>query len=143
MVSGLFFSYGEQGYSLLRFEDFSLRWFPLLASIGSRSSSFISCGPLLSRNMWDLPGPGIKLVFPALAGRFLFTVPPGKSNPDSYSFTFFIPLMSIFLKRILLGLPLLLCHLLSLPLNMMLLRFIRAIACNCSSFIFTGIWLVR
>ena len=29
--------------------------------------------------MSDLPGPGIKPVFPALAGRFLFSVPPGKS----------------------------------------------------------------
>ena len=29
--------------------------------------------------MWDLPGPGIEPVSPALAGRFLTTVPPGKS----------------------------------------------------------------
>ena len=29
--------------------------------------------------MWDLPGPGIELVSPALAGRFLTTAPPGKS----------------------------------------------------------------
>jgi len=28
--------------------------------------------------MWDLPGPGIKLISPALAGRFLTTGPPGK-----------------------------------------------------------------
>ena len=28
--------------------------------------------------MWDLPGPGLKPVSPALAGRFLATVPPGK-----------------------------------------------------------------
>ena len=28
--------------------------------------------------MWDLPGPGIEPVSPALAGRFLTTVPPGK-----------------------------------------------------------------
>ena len=28
--------------------------------------------------MWDLPGPGIELMSPALAGRFLSTVPPGK-----------------------------------------------------------------
>ena len=26
--------------------------------------------------MWDLPGPGIEPVSPALAGRFLTTVPP-------------------------------------------------------------------
>ena len=29
--------------------------------------------------MWDLPGPGIEAVFPALAGGFLTTAPPGKS----------------------------------------------------------------
>ena len=28
--------------------------------------------------MWDLPGPGIEPMFPALAGRFLTTGPPGK-----------------------------------------------------------------
>ena len=28
--------------------------------------------------MWDLPGPGIEPVSPALAGRFLSTAPPGK-----------------------------------------------------------------
>ena len=28
--------------------------------------------------MWDLPGPGIEPVSPALAGRFLTTAPPGK-----------------------------------------------------------------
>ena len=29
--------------------------------------------------MWDLPGPGIELMSPALAGIFLATAPPGKS----------------------------------------------------------------
>ena len=29
--------------------------------------------------MWDLPGPEIEPVSPALAGGFLTTVPPGKS----------------------------------------------------------------
>ena len=28
--------------------------------------------------MWDLPGPGLEPVSPALAGGFLITVPPGK-----------------------------------------------------------------
>ena len=28
--------------------------------------------------MWDLPGPGLEPVSPALAGGFLTTVPPGK-----------------------------------------------------------------
>ena len=30
--------------------------------------------------MWDLPGPGLEPVPPALAGGFLTTVPPGKSR---------------------------------------------------------------
>ena len=42
-----------------------------LSSCGTRAS--------LLHGMWDLPGPGIEPVFPALAGRFLTTVPPGKS----------------------------------------------------------------
>ena len=35
---------------------------------------------LVLRRMWDLLGPGVEPVFPALADRFLTTVPPGKSN---------------------------------------------------------------
>ena len=35
---------------------------------------------LLPCNMWNLPGPGIKPMSPSLAGRFLSTVPPGKSK---------------------------------------------------------------
>ena len=30
--------------------------------------------------MWDLPGPGLQPVSPALAGGFLTTAPPGKSS---------------------------------------------------------------
>ncbi|KAJ8779522.1 hypothetical protein J1605_012406 [Eschrichtius robustus] len=30
--------------------------------------------------MWDLPGPGLEPVSPALAGGFLTTTPPGKSH---------------------------------------------------------------
>ena len=47
----------------------------------SRHVGFSSCGTWASllRGMWDLPGPGIKPVSPALAGRFLTIVPPGKS----------------------------------------------------------------
>ena len=32
--------------------------------------------------MWDLPGPGLEPVSPALAGRFLTTVPPGKPEEE-------------------------------------------------------------
>ena len=40
-----------------------------------------SCGTraYLLHGMWDLPGPGLEPVSPALAGRFLTTAPPGKS----------------------------------------------------------------
>ena len=30
--------------------------------------------------MWDLPGPGLEPMSPALAGGFLTTAPPGKSR---------------------------------------------------------------
>ena len=32
--------------------------------------------------MWDLPGPGLELVSPALAGGFLTTAPPGKPRRE-------------------------------------------------------------
>ena len=34
---------------------------------------------MLFRSTWDLPGPGLEPVSPALVGRFLTTAPPGKS----------------------------------------------------------------
>ena len=43
-----------------------------LGSFGSRAS--------LLRGMWDLPGPGLEPVSPALAGRFSTTAPPGKPH---------------------------------------------------------------
>ena len=41
-----------------------------LSSCGSRAWSL--------RGMWDLPGPGLEPMSPALAGRFSTTAPPGK-----------------------------------------------------------------
>ena len=46
-----------------------------LSSCGARAS--------LLRGMWDLPGPGLEPVSPALAGGFLTTAPPGKSQTNS------------------------------------------------------------
>ena len=40
--------------------------------------------------MWDLPGPGLEPVSPALAGGFLTTVPPGK--PQDILLDFYIML---------------------------------------------------
>ena len=44
---------------------------PALSSCGARAQ--------LLPSMWNLPGPGIKRVSPALAGGFLSTAPPGTS----------------------------------------------------------------
>ena len=41
-----------------------------LSNCGSRAQ--------LLHGMWDLPGPGLEPVSPALAGGFLTTAPPGK-----------------------------------------------------------------
>ena len=74
-------------YSSLRYTGLSLRWLLLLQSMGFSSCGsralehrLSSCGALvqLLRGMWDLPTPGLEPVSPALAGRFLTTVPPGK-----------------------------------------------------------------
>ena len=48
----------------------------LLQSTGRLRSQGPQAG--LPLGMWDRPGPGIELVSPALAGRFVTTGPPGK-----------------------------------------------------------------
>ena len=86
-------------HSSLRWAGLSLRWpLPLGAwALGTRASVVVahrlsscgsqalerrlsSCGTQaqLLRGMWDLPGPGLDPVSPALAGWFSTTVPPGK-----------------------------------------------------------------
>ena len=47
-----------------------------LSSCGSRAQSL--------RGMWDLPRPGLEPVFPALAGRFSTTAPPGKPDHNIF-----------------------------------------------------------
>ena len=56
-------------------------WVSIVAACG-----LSSCGTraLLLRSMWDLPGPGIEPVSPSLAGVFLTTAPPGKSETHSF-----------------------------------------------------------
>ena len=56
----------------------SLWWLLLL-----RSTGFSSCGTRaqLLRGTWDLPGPGLEPMSPALAGEFPTTAPPGKPLP--------------------------------------------------------------
>ena len=48
-----------------------------LSSCGSRAQSL--------RSMWDLPRPGLEPAFPALAGRFSTTAPPGKPRTSFYN----------------------------------------------------------
>ena len=92
-------------YSSLQCAGFSLQWFLLLQSPGSRHAGLSSCGlraqqlwpagsaavaaavAQLLRGMWDLPGPGLEPVSPELAGRLPTTAPPGK------------PLIIVFLKQ--------------------------------------------
>ena len=95
---GLSLVVANQGYSLLQCANFSLWWLLLLQITGSRCAAFSSCDSRalerrlsscgaraqLLRGMWDLPRPGLKPVSSALAGRFLTTVPPGKSQVYIY-----------------------------------------------------------
>ena len=59
-----------------------------LSSCGSRALErrLSSCGARASllRGMWDLPGPGLEPVSPALAGGLLTTAPPGKPLVVAY-----------------------------------------------------------
>ena len=89
---GLSLVVASGGYSLLRCTGFSLRWLLLLRSMGSRHTGFSSCGlwalerrlsscgtrAQLLHSLWDLPGPGLEPMSPALAGGFSTTVPPRK-----------------------------------------------------------------
>ena len=77
------------GYSSLRCAGFSLWWLLLLQSMGSSSCGtraperrLSSCGARaeLLHGVWDLPGPGLEPVSPALTGGFLTTAPPGKPH---------------------------------------------------------------
>ena len=79
-------------YSLSWCAGFSLQWLLLLQSTGSRHEGFSSCGlralerrlsscgawAYLLHGMWELSGPGLESMSPALAGRFLTTAPQGK-----------------------------------------------------------------
>ena len=61
-----------------------------LSSCGSQDLErrLSSCGAWASllRGMWDLPGPGLEPVSPALAGRFLTTALPGQPLPQHFEY---------------------------------------------------------
>ena len=69
------------GYFLVAVQGFSLQWFLLLWSTGSRASGLSSCGAWtwLLYGMWNLPQPAIEPVLPTLVG-FLTPGPPVKTN---------------------------------------------------------------
>ena len=93
---GLSLVVASRGYSSLWCTGFSFWWLVLLWSTCSRRAGFSSCGSWalerrlsscgaqgqLSHGMWDLPGPGLEPVCPAMAGGFLTTAPPGR--PQCY-----------------------------------------------------------
>ena len=106
--AGFSLAVARRGYSLLPGTGFSLRRVFLLQGLcGLRAlgcTGFSTCHVRAQQLwfqgsrpqaqylwhmgfMWDLPGAGIELVSPALAGRFFTTEPPGKpsksSNPTS------------------------------------------------------------
>ena len=104
-------------YSSLRCAGFSLRWLLLLRSTGSQCTGFSSCGSRalehrptscgtraqLLCGMWDLPGPGLEPVSPALAGGFLTTEPPGKPQKGFLYFTNCLKQTDIITRKIILS----------------------------------------
>ena len=68
----------KQGLPFIAVLGFSLQWFLLLKALGRGP---VVCGTqaLLLCGMWNLPRPGTEPMSPALAGRFLSTIPLGKS----------------------------------------------------------------
>ena len=79
-VRGLSLVVASGGHSSSRCAGLSPSRPLLLRSTGSRraGSVVVAHGAQLLRGMWDLPRPGLEPVFPALAGRFSTTAPPGK-----------------------------------------------------------------
>ena len=75
----------------LRCSGFSLQQLLLLLGTGwrvLRLQELWHMG-LAAPQLWDLPRPGIKPAFPAPAGRFLTTEPPGKSSASYLNLTLY------------------------------------------------------
>ena len=88
-VRGLSLAAASGGYSSLQCAGFSLQWLLLLWSTGSRAHGLQKLWymGLVDLHMW------LKPLSPALAGRFLSIVPPGKS---SASFWALIPFFFVY-----------------------------------------------
>ena len=70
---------GYSSFVASHWGDFPCCWARALAQASAAVTWGLSCS-----SKWDLPGPGIEPVSPALAGRFLTTGPPGK--PPEWAF---------------------------------------------------------
>ena len=81
-----FSSCGEQGLLFVAVCGLLIAVASLVAEHRPQAHRLSSWGTWaqLLRNVWNLPGPGIKPVSPALAGRFLSTVPPGKYHTEMF-----------------------------------------------------------
>ena len=74
-------SCGERGLLFIAVRGLLIAVASPVAEHGPLECRLHSCGAraLLLRGMWDLPGPGLEPVSPAMAGGFLTSAPPGKS----------------------------------------------------------------
>ena len=86
VAHGLSLVAANGGYSSLRCAGFSLRWLLFLQSTDSRRTGSVVVAYRLSCSAacGISPGPGLKPVSPALAGRFLTTAPPAKSLGSTF-----------------------------------------------------------
>lgn len=75
-------------------------WFLSLRNTGSRCAGFSNCSAcaLVAWGGCSLHGPGIEPIFPALAGGFSSSVPPGKSLAAVLSHVFQLALSVITLS---------------------------------------------
>ena len=75
-----FYSCGKQGPLFIAVRGPLTIAASLVAKHRLQTCRLSSCGSRaqLLRSMWDLPRPGLEPMFPALAGRFSTTAPPGK-----------------------------------------------------------------
>ena len=82
-MCGLSLVAASAGSSSLQCVGFSLQWFLLLQSTGSRvhGLQWLCQSGLVAAQHVEFSRPEIEPVSPALTGRFLPTAPPGKSSP--------------------------------------------------------------
>ena len=94
LLYDLYLFAGRRSYPLIALCRLLLVAIPLVAELGLQwlqnvgsvvldcSSVIVVHGLQFLRGSWDLPGPGIETMFPALVGRFSTTEPPGKPSSN-------------------------------------------------------------